>query len=87
MKTLFVRIKPKSGAIGFFRCGMKFTPAWQKVENIDDATAMRLEQEQMLEVSEAQPDDYVDDPVVAEGDAAQTAASESSAAKPKKGGE
>ena len=76
MKTLYVRIKPKTGAIGFFRCGMKFTPAWQKVEGIDDATAQRLEQEQMLEVSEDQPDDYVDETAAADGEAAQTAASE-----------
>lgn len=55
MKTLYVRIKPKTGADGFFRCGMKFTRAWQTLESVDDATARRLEEEQMLEVSDVKP--------------------------------
>lgn len=55
MKTLYVRVQPKSGQESFFRCGMKFSQKWQKVENVDNATARRLAEEQMLEVSETEP--------------------------------
>ena len=55
MKTLYVRIKPKTGAEGFFRCGMKFTKAWQKLDDVDNATAKRLAEEQMLEVQDVKP--------------------------------
>lgn len=54
MKELYVRIQRKQGALRFFRCGMEFTKAWQRVE-VDAATAARLEEEQMLEVSETAP--------------------------------
>lgn len=57
-KTLFVRVQPKSGQKTFFRCGMSFSQAWQKVDDVDAATAKRLEEEQMLEVSETEPEDY-----------------------------
>lgn len=60
MKTLFVRVQRKSGAERFFRCGMEFGRAWQKVDGVDDATAKRLEEEQMLEVSEEQPENFED---------------------------
>jgi len=54
---LHVRVKPKSGAQQFYRCGMLFTLAWALV-TVDDATARRLDEEQMLEVSEDTPVDY-----------------------------
>lgn len=54
MKELYVRIQQKQGAVRFFRCGMEFTKAWKRVE-VDAATAARLEEEQMLEVSETIP--------------------------------
>ena len=57
MKTLYVRIQKKQSAARFFRCGIEFTKAWTKLEEVDAATAARLEEEQMLEVSETQPAD------------------------------
>ncbi len=57
MKTLFVRIAPKSGPEKFFRCGMEFSQAWQRVD-VDAATAARLQAEQMLDVTEEQPEGY-----------------------------
>ena len=56
-KTLFVRVQPRSGQKTFFRCGMEFSQAWRKVDDVDAATAKRLEEEQMLEVSETEPDE------------------------------
>lgn len=50
MKERYVRVKPKSGAERFHRCGMLFTLAWALV-TVDEATAARLDEEQMLEVS------------------------------------
>lgn len=58
-KILYVRIHLKTGSQKFHRCGMAFTREWQKVE-VDDATAKRLQEEQMLEVSAGVPADYVD---------------------------
>jgi hypothetical protein len=57
-KTLYVRVAPKTGSQKFHRCGIAFTRAWQKVE-VDEATAKRLKEEQMLEVSDKEPADYV----------------------------
>lgn len=59
MNQLYVRVAPKSGNTQFYRCAMLFTLAWLFVE-VDDATKQRLEEEQMLETSEAKPADYVD---------------------------
>lgn len=56
-KILFVRILPKSGPEKFFRCGMEFSSDWKKKE-VDNATAERLKSEQMLEVTEKEPEDY-----------------------------
>lgn len=58
MKTLYVRVQPRSGQSTFHRCGIQFSKAWLKVTDIDAATAQRLEEEQMLEVSETKPADY-----------------------------
>lgn len=57
-KILYVRIHLKTGAQKFHRCGIAFTREWQKVE-VDAATAKRLEEEQMLDVSADVPADYV----------------------------
>lgn len=54
MKKLYVRVQPKKSVTKFFRCGFLFALAWQEVE-VDNATAKRLEEEQMLEVSETKP--------------------------------
>lgn len=78
MKTLFVRIGQKAGPETFYRCGMAFARAWQQVE-VDAATAKRLEAEQMLEVSEDQPEDY-EVPADAEAQAAVDAEAEAKAA-------
>ena len=59
-KTLYVRIKPKAGVVKFFRCGIQFTRSWQKLVDLDEATARRLDEEQMLDTSETKPNDYVD---------------------------
>ncbi|MEY2632995.1 MAG: hypothetical protein RIR00_1649, partial [Pseudomonadota bacterium] len=48
-QKLEVRVKPKSAVEAFFRCGMKFGLEWETVD-VDDATAGRLREEQMLEV-------------------------------------
>lgn len=55
--VLFARIGPKTGPEQFFRCGIAFSRAWQRVE-VDKATAGRLHAEQMLEVTDEQPEDY-----------------------------
>lgn len=57
-KKLYVRIKPKMGVERFFRCGIQFNTKWSLVIGADDATTERLQEEQMLEVSETRPDDY-----------------------------
>ncbi|WP_174429687.1 hypothetical protein [Burkholderia metallica] len=56
MNVLYVRVQPKKGIERFFRCGIAFVREWQEVE-VDDATAKRLSQEQMLEVSDTRPED------------------------------
>lgn len=61
MKTLFVRINPRKEAESFWRCAIQFTKVWKKVSDLDAATAQRLEEEQMLEVSETRPADYPED--------------------------
>lgn len=58
-QTLYVRVNLKTGTEKFYRCGMVFTRTWQRVTDVDDATAKRLEDEQMLEVSTDVPADYV----------------------------
>lgn len=70
MKTLFVRVQPKTGATRFHRCAILFTQDWRRVD-VDDATAQRLQSEQMLEVSETAPAGFVD---VAAGDSAESTA-------------
>ncbi len=57
MSTLYARIHPKRGVARFFRCGTAFTQAWQKLEDVDAATAKRLRAEQMLEVTDTKPKD------------------------------
>ena len=77
-KTLFVRIHPKQkGVTRFFRCGFEFVQAWTLVSDLDDATAQRLEEEQMLEVSESAPDAEEQQPEA--GDSAPVSDSQSGA--------
>lgn len=59
-KSLYVRVHLKTGSQKFHRCGMAFTREWLLVEDVDAATVKRLKEEQMLEVSETKPDDYVE---------------------------
>ena len=55
-KTLYVRIGQAQKSVErFFRCGAEFTKAWTVLNDVDSATAQRLEEEQMLEVSETRP--------------------------------
>jgi hypothetical protein len=61
-KTLFIRIQPSQKSVErFFRCGIEFTKAWLSVTDVDTATAQRLEEEQMLEVSETRPAELDDE--------------------------
>lgn len=56
LKKLWVRIQVRLAAEKFFRCGMEFTREWPKEPiEVDEATAERLEQEQMLEVTDIDP--------------------------------
>lgn len=66
MKTIYVRVA-KKGVEKFHRCGHQFTGAWAELVGVDDATAERLREEQMLEVSNVKPEGF--EPT-AEGDAA-----------------
>ncbi len=68
MKTLYVRINPKLGTACFYRCGIEFSQAWRPLIDVDDATAQRLEEEQMLEVTETRPAELDD---VLAGDSAE----------------
>lgn len=56
--TLFIRVLPKAGLITHFRCGIQFTKAWQKIEDVDHATAARLKADQMLDVTDTRPTDF-----------------------------
>lgn len=56
LKKLWVRIQVRLAAEKFFRCGMEFTREWPKEPiEVDEATAERLKQEQMLEVTDIDP--------------------------------
>lgn len=53
---LWGRIQPRQATQKFFRCGMEFSCEWpQEPVEVDKATAGRLEQEQMLEVTYTDP--------------------------------
>ena len=80
-KTLYGRVGLKTGNERFFRCGIAFTREWQKVV-VDEATAKRLQEEQMLEVSDTRPEDYAEEAAAASGsgDSAPTAPAERNAA-------
>jgi ribonuclease E len=80
MKTLYVRINPRTGQGSFWRCGIQFSQAWQPVRDLDDATAQRLEEEQMLEVTETRPAELADD--VPAGDSAVAIVSAADVAAP-----
>lgn len=58
MTKLYVRVAPKKGITTFHRCAIAFTLAWLLVD-VDEATAARLREEQMLEVSDTEPEGYV----------------------------
>lgn len=64
MKTLYVRVAVKS-VDRFSRAGHTFTRAWRRLTDVDEATARRLAEEQMLEVSEKEPEGFES---TAEGD-------------------
>ncbi|BEV07983.1 hypothetical protein [Methylophilus sp. DW102] len=59
-KNLYVRVKPKSQSEEFFRCGHLHTSKWVLHEGLDEATAERLQTEQMLETSEEKPEGFDD---------------------------
>lgn len=84
--VLYVRINPQQKGIErFYRCGIKFGQEWQRLEGIDGATALRLEEEQMLEVSTIRPAELgeeepnEDDP---SGDSDAAVAADTSSAAP-----
>lgn len=55
MNTLYGRIHPRQEAKRFFRCGFEFGRDWRSVGEVDAATAQRLAEEQMLEVTGTLP--------------------------------
>jgi hypothetical protein len=57
-KNLYVRVKPKGPVSEFHRCGIKHTLQWVLLADLDDATAERLQNEQMLETSSDKPADF-----------------------------
>lgn len=57
-KNLYVRVKPKGPVTEFHRCGIKHTLLWALLTDLDDATAERLQTEQMLETSEDKPEGF-----------------------------
>ena len=57
MATLYVRVIQKQATESFHRCGMRFTKEWSVID-ADAATAKRLKEEQMLEVSVEKPEDF-----------------------------
>lgn len=61
MKTLYVRIAKNKENQRFWRCGIEFGQAWKKVSDLDDATAQRLKEEQMLEATEMCPAELEED--------------------------
>lgn len=61
MKTLYVRINQRKEAERFYRCGIEFGRGWKKASDLDDATAQRLEEEQMLEVTATHPAELEDE--------------------------
>ena len=69
MKTLYVRIAPRKEAERFYRCGIEFGRGWLVVRDLDAATAQRLEEEQMLEVTDTRPAELDE---TAAGDSAET---------------
>ena len=83
--ALYVRLQAKAGAEQFYRCGERFTRAWRRVK-VDQATAERLHAEQMLEVSEDEPEGYEPEPVdesASAADQAEAAAARAEAAAKK----
>lgn len=78
-KILYVRVHLKTGSQKFHRCGIAFSREWQKVD-VDAATAKRLEEEQMLEVSADVPADYVAAPAAGSASAVPTDPAERMAA-------
>lgn len=73
MKTLYARVQLKTGGTSFHRCAIKFTREWQEVV-VDDATARRLQAEQMLEVSETRPAGFGEDATAGDSAAIDPAA-------------
>lgn len=57
MKTLYVRVAVKT-VQSFGRAGHRFTRAWTRLTNIDEATQRVLEAEQLLEVRETKPEGF-----------------------------
>lgn len=57
MKTLYVRVAVKT-VQSFGRAGHRFTRAWTRLTDIDEATQRVLEAEQLLEVSEKEPEGF-----------------------------
>lgn len=56
---IYVRINQRLPHQAFYRCGYKFGKSWRELD-VDKATAMRLFDEQMLDVSEKCPAELVD---------------------------
>lgn len=65
--VLYVMVAMVPGAPAqFFRCGHRFVLGkWRRVE-VDAATAKRLHEEQMLAVTDEQPEGYEPEPEVAD---------------------
>lgn len=70
-KDLYVRVKPKSPVNEFHRCGLLFGLLWVFLAGLDDATAGRLQEEQMLETSEEKPEGFDEQEATAAEDAVE----------------
>lgn len=53
--VLWVRINPKVEVESRFRCGIQFTREWGNPIEVDAATAQRLQEDQVLEVTDVDP--------------------------------
>lgn len=53
--VLWARINPKVEVESRFRCGIQFTREWSNPIEVDAATAQRLEEDQVLEVTDVDP--------------------------------
>lgn len=79
---IYVRINKRLPHQQFFRCGYKFGKTWTTLD-VDKATALRLKEEQMLDVSDTRPEELPEEvkPAKDTGDTVQPANTAGTAAQ------